>query len=113
MLQAVGLSMILVEDDTILERLKTRRIPRVRPALLRAARNVVLTQDFLRSIGAKGGRGRAQKLSEKRLSQIAVRANRIRWAKHRRNVANASATEASQPALVFALKTNPRPSRRA
>lgn len=81
LLQALGLSIVLVEDDAMLERLKNHRIPRVRPAVLRAPAIVHLTPDFLRSIGAKGGYARAKSLSEKRLSQIGKRGARARWGK--------------------------------
>jgi hypothetical protein len=96
LLQALGLSLILVEDNAILERLKNRRIPRQRRPVLRAPRIICLPPDFLRRIGRLGGLARAKKLSPKRLSQLGRRMNRIRWGKPRRN-GQAAAADVSPP----------------
>ena len=98
-LEAIGLDIVLVENPQRLERLRNLKHPQRRQIVLRRPRIQIFRQDFLRLNGSKGGRARAAKLSAKRLSAIARRANRIRWAKHRRNIQAAAAT-ASQSAIA-------------
>jgi hypothetical protein len=93
LLQTLALDLLLVENPERLQALKNPLHLRRRKIVLRAPRSVILTEDYLRLIGSKGGFARAKKLSEKRRSRIAKRANRIRWARVR-----ASAAEAPQSA---------------
>ena len=96
LLQVLALDILLIENPERLEILKNPRHLRRRRLVLRAPRIVVLTPDFLRSIGAKGARARNLNLSPKRRKALALRAIRARWAKHRRNAPDASSTAASQ-----------------
>jgi hypothetical protein len=81
LLQTLGLDMVLVENPQALENLKNPMHKRRQAWMLRAPSIVHLTPDFLRLIGTKGGRARAQKLSEKRRSEISRQAAMARWSK--------------------------------
>jgi hypothetical protein len=83
LLQTLGLDMVLVENPQALEGLKNPALRRRQAWVLKAPRIVVLTPDFLRMIGTKGGRARVQKLSKQQHSKHARYMNRIRWDKER------------------------------
>jgi hypothetical protein len=82
-LQTLGLDMVLVENPQALESLMNPQHHRRQAWVLKAPRIVVLTPDFLRFIGHKGGLARVRKLSKEQHSKHARHMNRIRWANAR------------------------------
>ena len=81
LLGALGLKLIVVEDEDALRRV-AGRLKRRNPNLVRsAASEFRLSHRFLRKIASKGGTARDAKLTPEQRSELARELNRIRWSK--------------------------------
>lgn len=84
MLGALGLKLIVVEDEQALARIAPKLVKRERPIAMLAVgvghgKHQIQSLRFLKKIAASGGHGRAAKLSARKRKQIAKNAARARW----------------------------------
>jgi len=86
-LEALGVHLVLVEDDPVaLERARNRLEPRQTNALRvvaclwgRSGKQREVSRRWIKQVAAKGGRARAAALSPKQRSQQARKASVVRW----------------------------------
>lgn len=80
-LGALGMAMVLVEDDAQMRRIASRMAVRntAQVRVLSGGKHIKITLRHLRKIGKRGGKARALKLSSHRRIQIALRAAKVRW----------------------------------
>ena len=81
MLGALGLALVVVEDESALVKVKPRLVKRSLPLMHSASVHVHFSRRFLRQIQRKGGANSRKNLSPKKRRALARRAARARWHK--------------------------------
>lgn len=86
MLQAMGLKLVVVEDVEALEQISAKLIPREVTANVLSlswgrAKHLLVSKQWVKKMGRKGGKQRAKNLSPRQRSAIARKAAKARWHK--------------------------------
>lgn len=97
MLGALGLALVVVEDEIALAKVAPQLTKRRRPVAMLAVKSGrgkqrLMSVRFLRKIAGRGGNMRARKLPQRRRSQIARNAAKARWAKRATRAPGKTAT---------------------